>query len=189
MTTSNELVSSDAIAAWIGQHLTKGEGMRRPYKRKWENGGCSPTHSLYSWPSDRVASLAAGLASLGRRVFGSENGIVIEMAGSLVRVSADRSDPGEGPPREYLIQVLDGPVNYVGNSPEVIVELLRALPLPPSPLVDVDFVQIGFPGHERDEVTYVGSWEWNIHGEARGSEFVDRAAAATLAAIEAAGRD
>jgi hypothetical protein len=30
------------------------------------------------------------------------------------------------------------------------------------------------------------SWQWDIHGEARGPEFINRAAAATLAAIKAA---
>ncbi|MGY4710179.1 hypothetical protein ACXDF8_11590 [Mycolicibacterium sp. CBM1] len=84
---------------------------------------------------------------------------------------------------------MGGPVNYVGNSPEVVIALLRGLLLPPAPRRDVEVVQIGFPGHERDEVTYVGSWQWDIHGEARGPEFVDRAVAATLAAIDAAGKD
>ncbi|WP_236147691.1 hypothetical protein [Mycolicibacterium sp. CH28] len=186
MSTSNELDSPDAIAMWIRHHLTKGEGMTRPYRRKWENGGCAPEASLWSWPSDRVATLAAGLASLGHPVFGADNGVIVEVADSVVRISADRSDPGLGPPREYLVQVVAGPVNYVGDSPEVIVELLRGLRLPPPERPQVDFVQIGFPGHERDEVTYVGSWQWDVHGEARGAEFVARAAEATMSAIEAA---
>jgi hypothetical protein len=85
-----------------------------------------------------------------------------------------------------LVQIAGGPVNFVGDAPEVIVELLRGFLSPPPPHADVDFIQIGFPGHEGDEVTYVGSWQWDIHGEARGQEFIDRAAAATLAAIKAA---
>lgn len=189
MTTSDELNTSAGIASWIGGHFTEGEGMRRPYKRKWENGGCAPEYSLGTRPSERVARLADGLASLGRPIVGTDNGIIIEVAGRLVRVSADQSEPGDGPPQACLMQILNGPVNYVGNSPEVIIELLRGLPLAPPPPIDVDFVQIGFPGHEQDELTYVGSWEWNVHGEARGSEFINRAAAATLAAIEAAGKD
>lgn len=187
--TSNELSSADAIAVWLSDHLTVGEDMTRPYKRKFENGGCTPKFSLWSWPSDRVAALALGLASLEHRAFGIENGIVVETAAGFVRVSADRTFRNYGPPHDYLIQILDGPVNYVGNSPEVIVELLRGLPLLPSPAVGADILEFGFPGHERDEVTYVGSWQWDIHGEARGTEFIDRAAAATLAAIEAAGKD
>lgn len=189
MMRSPELKSPDAIAEWIGRHLTKGQGMRRPYKRKWENGGCFPEHSLGSRPSGRVAILAAGMDSLGYPTQGVADGAIVSIGSGDVKVAADRSDPGDGPPRDYLIQILGGPVNYVGNSPEVIIELLRALPLPPPPRLDVDFIQIGFPGHEQDEATNVGSWQWDIHGEARGQEFVNRAAAATLAAIEAAGKD
>lgn len=117
------------------------------------------------------------------------NGVVVETTAGFVRVSVDRTFRNYGPPHDYLIQILDGPVNYVGNSPEVIVELLRGLPLLSSPTVGADILEIGFPGHEDDEVTYVGSWHWGIHGEARGAEFVNRAAAATLAAIEAAGKN
>jgi hypothetical protein len=135
-----------------------------------------------------VAVLAAGIAALGLPTTGVENGVIVGIDDRFVRVSADRSDPGDGPPQDYLIQILGGPVNYVGNSPEVIVELLRGLPRAPLPRPDSELIQIGFPGHETDEVTYVGSWEWNIHGEARGQEFVDRAAAATLVAIEAVGK-
>lgn len=113
----------------------------------------------------------------------------MEVDGIRVRVSGDRSVRGDGPPQDYLIQIEGGPTNFVGDSPEVVVELLRRLPSPPSLPVDVDFVQIGFPGYAGDRVTYVGSWQWAIHGEARGAQFVDRTAAATLAAIEAAGKD
>ncbi|MBB3602528.1 hypothetical protein FHT40_002161 [Mycolicibacterium sp. BK556] len=185
MSPSNGLNSPDAIAAWLSGHLTKGEGMRRPYYRKWENGGCSPKHSLRSWRSDCVAILADGLASLGRPIFGSENGVIVQMLGSGARVSADLS-LRDRPPREFVIQVLDGPGNYVGDSPEVIVELLRGLASTAPPLVEVDIIDVGFPGHEQDEFTYVGSWQWGVHGEAQGAEFVARAAAATLAVIEAA---
>ncbi|EHB55678.1 hypothetical protein MycrhDRAFT_2872 [Mycolicibacterium rhodesiae JS60] len=184
--TSDQLSSSDAIGSWMKDHLTKGEGMTRPYSRKWENGGCSPTRSLRNWRSDRVKTLADGLALLAKPVFGLPNGVLIDMDGLPVRVSCDRSIRGDGPPQGYLIQIASGPVNFVGDAPEVIVELLRGLSSPPPPRVDVDFIQIGFPGHERDEVTYVGSWQWDIHGEARGPEFINRAAAATLAAIKAA---
>lgn len=187
--TSDQLSSADAIDGWMKSHMTKGEGMTRPYSRKWENGGCSPSHSLRHWRSDRVKTLADGLASLKHQVFGLSNGVLVDVDGISVRVSGDRSVRGDGPPEEYLIQIEGGPVNFVGDSPEVIVELLRGLSSPPSPPVDVDYIQIGFPGHEHDEVTYVGSWQWDIHGEARGTEFVNRAAAATLVAIEAAGKD
>ncbi|MEZ0358065.1 hypothetical protein [Mycobacterium sp. SA01] len=189
MTNPDQLVSAEAIEGWIKRHPTKGEGMTRPYNRKWENGGCRPSHSLRHWRSDRVKTLAEGIASLQHPVFGLSNGVLVNVDGVPVRVSGDRSDRGDGPPQEYLIQVEGGPVNFVGDSPEVIVEILRGLWSPTSPPKDVDFIQVGFPGHEQDEVTYVGSWQWDIHGEARGPEFIDRAAAATLAAIDAAKRE
>jgi hypothetical protein len=78
----------------------------------------------------------------------------------------------------------DQPPQYVGNSPEVVTELARQLCKPPPHPVEDTKVQVGFPGYSR-EPKYVGNWSWNIHGEARGEEFVRRAAAATLAAIEA----
>ena len=186
--TSDLLSSADAIDGWIKGHKTKGEGMTRPYSRKWENGGCSPSHSLRDWRSDRVRTLADGLASLDHPVSGVRDGVLVDVGGISVRVSGDRSVRGEGPPEEYLVQIVGGPVNFVGDSPEVIVELVRGLSFPPPPQPDVDYIQIGFPGYERDEVTYVGSWQWDIHGEARGQEFVNRAAAATLTALEAAGK-
>jgi hypothetical protein len=46
-------------------------------------------------------------------------------------------------------------------------------------------LQMGFPGAPKSETTYVGSWQWNVHGEAMSHEFVKLAASATLAAIEA----
>jgi hypothetical protein len=78
----------------------------------------------------------------------------------------------------------DQPPQYVGNSPEVVTELVRQLCKPPPHPGEDTKVQVGFPGCDR-EPKYVGSWQWNIQGEARGEEFVRRAAAATLAAIEA----
>ncbi|GAY19015.1 hypothetical protein [Mycobacterium sp. shizuoka-1] len=186
---SDQLSSLEAVEDWINSHPTKGEGMTRPYSRKWENGGCRPTHSLRHWRTDPVKTLASGLVSLGYSVVGVDNGVLVDVDGLPVRVSGNRSVRGEGPPQEYVLQVDGRPVEFVGDAPEVVVELVRDLPSRPSPPAEVDFIQIGFPGHGQDEVTYVGSWQWDIHGEARGSEFVDRAAAATLAAIEAAGRD
>jgi hypothetical protein len=81
------------------------------------------------------------------------------------------------------------PADYTGDSPEVVVEMVRNLLAPVPPAVTDDRVQVGFPGRHNSATTYVGSWQWDIHGEARGTEFIDRAAAATLAAINAARKD
>lgn len=185
MRRSPDLDTPDLITAWLLGHLTKGEGMRRPYHRKFENGGCSPKFSLRNWRTDPVATLGAGLSTLCRPVLGTDTGVIIQMAASSIRVSANLCLP-DRPPSEYLVQILGRPVNYVGDSPEVVIELLRGFDAPPSPFAATELIEVGFPGHEQDELTYVGCWQWGVHGEARGSEFVARAAAATLAAIEEA---
>ncbi|KDE98572.1 hypothetical protein Y900_006365 [Mycolicibacterium aromaticivorans JS19b1 = JCM 16368] len=105
-------------------------------------------------------------------------------------VSVDRSIPGDGPPEAYMLESTQcGRPDYIGNSPEVLIELIRSLLVPVPALVQDPLVQVGFPGQPPGELTYVGSWQWDVHGEARGTEFINRAAAATLAAIEAAGKD
>ncbi len=73
----------------------------------------------------------------------------------------------------------------VVNSPEVVLELVKAYNTPPEAIQPTEIIQIGFPGIHHDSHTYVGSWQWNIHAEARGDVFVRRTADATLAAIRA----
>jgi hypothetical protein len=50
---------------------------------------------------------------------------------------------------------------------------------PSTPGVQTEEIQVGFPGG-RAEPTYVGSWQWDVHGE----DAIKRAAAATKAAID-----
>lgn len=184
--TSEHLTTATSIADWLRARVRKGEGLTAPYARRWENGGCTSTQSLWDWPSDRIAALSSGLLSLGYPVYGTDDAVIIDMLTAPVIVAVNRSSPGEGPPDAYTVRVRsDQPPQYVGTSPEVITELIRQFPEPPRPLVDDKRVQVGFPGYEDREPKYVGSWQWNVHGEARGEEFVQRAAAATLAAIEA----
>ena len=66
-----------------------------------------------------------------------------------------------------------------------MIELIKAYSSPPEPIPTTEIVQVGFPGIHDDAHTYVGSWQWNVHGEAKGEEFVCRTANATLAAIRA----
>jgi hypothetical protein len=183
--TSEALTTPTAIADWLRLRLRKGEGLSAPYARRWEVGGRVPTHSLWDWRTDRLVTLGSSLLSLGYAVYGINDELQIELPDRPARISADRSNPGDGPPEAYMVRLdSNQPSQYVTNSPEVVTELIRMLPEPPPTLVEDKRVQVGFPGYDR-EPKYVGSWQWDIHGEARGEEFVRRGAAATLAAIEA----
>lgn len=158
--------------------------MRVPYARRWEVGGCEPVHSLHSYPYDGIQVLGDGLIALGRPVIPSEDGVRIGGEHLGVWVAANRSIRGEGPPDAYLLG-LDGEPDprYAGNAPEVILVLLAGISAPPPPIPKDRELQVGFPGLPDRGVTYVGSWQWDIHGEVRDDEFVRRAAAATLATI------
>ena len=185
------LDSGAAVADWLRGHLRRGEGLTHPYARKLEIANYVPEHSLWAaWTEDRLLTFGDGLIGIHRPVRTTSDGVRIELPGGAVNLAANRSAPGDGLPDAYLLQVTAGQAaNYTGDSPEVIVEMVRHLVAPVPPRVDDDRVQVGFPGRQNSATTYVGSWQWDIHGEARGAEFVARAAAATLAAIEAAERD
>lgn len=181
-----QLTTETAIADWLRARVRKGEGLTAPYARRWDVRGCAPTHSLWDWRTDRLTILGSSLLALGYAVYGVNDELLVDAPHSPVWISVDRSIPGDGPPEAYMLRLdSDQPPQFVCNSPEVVTELIRHLPEPPRPLADDKRVQVGFPGYEHREPEYVGSWQWNVHGEARGEEFVQRAAAATLAAIEA----
>ncbi|CAN5454335.1 hypothetical protein BH11ACT7_BH11ACT7_26160 [soil metagenome] len=93
---------------------------------------------------------------------------------------------GDGPPTEYGIFVDTHKLPaYVGNAPEVLVQLLERFDESMSSLPDNGLIQIGFPGDpSTSDLTYVGCWQWDIHSEARTPEFVRRAAHAIADAIE-----
>lgn len=184
---SNGLLESpNEIADWLRTHLTNGYDLSYPYARKWEIGGCTAGHALWTWPADRIFDLAVGLAACGFSVSGIDDGVQVRLEKATVKVSANRSSPGNGAPDAYSVFESQDPLPaYTGNSPEVIVEILRGYEEPPPPLIENDIVEVGFPGRPESEWTYVGSWQWDVHGEARGTDFVRRAAAATLSAIDA----
>lgn len=172
------------IAAALRSTVRKGQGMRVPYARRWEVGGCEPIHSLHSYPYDGVQVLSDGLSRLAGPVSLTENGVRVGDAEFGVWVAANRSIRGEGPPDAYLLGCAGEPdPRYAGNSPEVILALLERLSSPVPSIPTDREIQVGFPGLPDPGVTYVGSWQWNIHGEVRDDEFVRRAAAATLATI------
>lgn len=155
-----------------------------PYARKWEVGGCSAMHSLRSYPYDGIRVLSEGVLRLGYDIRSTEGGLVVYARTTSVWIAANRSVRGEGPPDAYLVGSVDEQrASYTGNAPEVLIALLREISNPTPPIPTDRELQIGFPGMPDRGATYVGSWQWGIHGEARGEEFVSRAAVATLAAI------
>lgn len=188
--TPHTLSSPSEIGDWLRRHMRVGWGLSHPYVRSLQTANYLPKHSLFDWPTDRLETLGAGLIAAGYPVYPLDDGVEVKLPERAVEVSVDRSIPGEGPPEAYMLEsTAHGHPDYIGNSPEVLIELICRLSQPAPSLVKDELVQVGFPGQPAGEMTYVGSWQWDIHGEARGTEFVDRAAAATLAAIEAAGKD
>ena len=114
----------------------------------------------------------------------TEKGVRVGDTEFRLWVATNRSIRGEGPPDAYLLGYNGEPdPRYAGNSSEVILALLEAITAPAPPISTDRELQVGFPGLPDRGVTYVGSWQWDIHGEVRDDEFVRRAAAATLATI------
>ncbi len=183
--TSAELDSADAVRDWLQSHARGDFRLTAPYARRWYNGGCSPTHSLYgARDRDLLQVLCEGVLGLGVRVKAAEGGAELNLPGGPVVVAVSTYLPEEGPPSDYgLFEGRHPEPSYVCNSPTVVVELLRRLGEPAPALPVSDLVQVGFPGAPTTEVTYVGCWQWDIHSEARTPEFVERAAQAIIDAI------
>jgi hypothetical protein len=178
------LVTAAEIAAALRSNMRKGQEPSVPYARKWEIGGCAPVHSLKTYPYDGVEVLGQGLAELGRRVVPIECGLLVGDSGTGLWVAANRSVRGEGPPDAYIVgREGEERGRYTGNAAEVVLMLIEQIPAPVPPLPTDKELQVGFPGLPDRGATYVGSWQWNIHGEAKDDEFVRRAARATLATI------
>lgn len=183
MSASNLATATD-IAAALRSNVRKGQEPSVPYARKWEIGGCAPIHSLRTHPYDGVEVLSKGLAGLGRRIVPIEYGLLVGDPGTGLWVAANRSVRGEGPPDAYIAGCVgEERSRYTGNAAEVVLMLLEQILAPAPQLQTDDELQVGFPGLPDRGVTYVGSWQWNIHGEATDDEFVRRAAHATLATI------
>lgn len=188
--TAKLLESGEEIAAWLRQNIRSDFCLSAPYRRRWYLGGCEPTHFLATWPTDRLTKLGSELHDAGFEVRASPRGVHVAAGDGGVTVAAGRTDLGDGPPTEYALFVgtEDLPA-YVTNSPEVLAQMITRLGKPPPPLPDCDVVQIGFPGQPSGDVTYVGSWQWDIHSEARTPEFIRLAAQAIVDAIDARKRD
>lgn len=165
----------------------RGGGISVPYARRWEVGGNEPYGSLWDYPYDGTRVLANGLVGLGRPLFAGRKQLIVTGSSNNLWVATNRSMRGAGSPDAYLIGVEGEPnARYAGNAAEVVVQMLRdgLSPLGRRPVLS-DEIQLGFPGLSDSSTTYVGSWQWNLHGEARDKNTSWHAAAGTLAAIEA----
>ena len=181
-----ELVFPSDIADALRARMRKGQGLTVPYARRWDVGGCEPTHSVKSYPYDGLLVLGTALSEVGRAVIPASDRLIIEGGPELIWVSADRTVRGDGPPDAYLVGTgTTQTARYVGDTAEVVVHIVRGLSAAPPALPTVAGLQVGFPGLRNPTKTYVGSWQWGVHGEAADDEFVRRAAHATAKAIEA----
>jgi hypothetical protein len=181
-----ELVLPSDIADALRARMRKGQGLTVSYARRWDVGGCKPIHSVKSYPYDGLLVLGTALTELGRPVVPASDGLIIDFDPEVVWVSVNRSVRGEGPPDAYLIGTgTTQTTRYVGDTAEVVVEIVRGMSTAPPALPTVAELQVGFPGLRNTTTTYVGSWQWRVHGEAIDDEFARRAASATLTAIEA----
>jgi hypothetical protein len=182
----DDIVLPSVIADALRSRMRKGQGLSVPYARRWEVGGCEPIHSLRSYPYDGLLVLGRGLSELGHPVVPAYNGLIIEGGLERVWVSTDRTVRGEGPTDAYLVGTGEDQIaRYVGDTAEIVIHIVREMSAAAPALPTVAGLQVGFPGLRNTKTTYVGSWQWDVHGEATDDEFVRRAASATVTAIEA----
>ena len=102
--TSEALTTPASVAGWLRLRVRNGEGLTFPYARRWHVGGCTPTHSLWDWPSDRLTTLGSGLLSLGHPVYGSTDAVIVDLPHMRVVVAVNRSSPGDGPLDAYIFE-------------------------------------------------------------------------------------
>jgi hypothetical protein len=183
---NSELCSKDDFIQALRNRMRVGEGLSAPYARKWAIGGCEASHSLWQYPHDAISDFASGLLELRVAVAADDNGISIDADPAGIWVGVNGKSRNADRASEFLIgeRGEKTPV-FVVNSPEVVIEFIRAYNAPLEPIPLTEIIQVGFPGIHDGSRTYVGSWQWNVHGEAQGAEVVSRAANATLSAIRA----
>lgn len=178
-----------AISAALRSTIRVGQDLSAPYARKWAVGGCEATNSLFTYPYDALEVFSTAISELDVSVWTSAHGLTVSRGDTRVWVAINRSIRGDGPPDAYLIgRYPDQLADYVGNAPQVVTHMLQRIDQPVQLVPEAPGLVVGFPGMEDRKLTYVGSWQWNVHGEARDDEFVGRAAVATMAAIRATNR-
>ncbi|THV43589.1 hypothetical protein [Glycomyces buryatensis] len=181
----SELTSSVAVDKWLRPRIVHGERLSRPYFRLWDPYP-NPVEGDFSLAGgrDKVRLLAEALMGLGWPINAEPTGVSIRTPVGPIGLLATRDAPGDGGPDTYVVSTASEarPV-YIGDTFQVAVELIRALADEVGEMVEDHRIQIGCPGQKND-LTYVGGAWRGIHGEARGEEYVHRAAAATRAAID-----
>jgi hypothetical protein len=182
---SSNLCSPTDVVDALKSRMRVGEGLTVPYARKWSIGGCEAAHSLWNYPHDAISDLARGLINLGAPVSAIDDSVVVDMGSASIWIAVNGNSRNAEKASAFLLGRQGEPTPAVVlNSPEVALEIIKSRQLPTRPVQQNDVVQIGFPGIDDDSLTYVGSWQWNVHGEAHDEEFLWRAANATLTAIE-----
>ena len=175
------------VRSQLRARMRVGQGLSRPYARKWDVGGCIPQHSLWRHRDDPLANLSKGLLAFKQPLMWAKDAVQIGEGRNPLWVAVNRSLPGDGPPDAYLLgQSSDDAAIYIGNSPEVILEMINEWAGPVPDVVASPELQIGFPAMEDRWPKYVGSWQWNIHGEVRNEDVLRRAAAGTITVIRKA---
>ncbi len=183
---SSSLNTHDEIVATLRNRMRVGEGLSAPYARKWAIGGCEASHSLWAYPHDAISDFADGLTELNVLVRTEGDTIVVNTGGGTVWVATNGNTRNADKASAFLVGCGEEKTpSVVVNSPEVVIEIIRAHRAPPEPIPRTEIIQVGFPGIRDDSRTYVGSWQWSVHGEASGEEFVCRTANAVLTAIRA----
>jgi hypothetical protein len=183
---TSDLNSHKDIIEALRNRMRVGEGLSAPYARKWAIGGCEASHSLWKYPHDAISDLANGLTELKVPLLAGNDAIIVNTGRATVWVAVSGNTRNADRAAAFLFgRSEEKAPAVVVNSPEVVIELIRAYSDPPEPIPRTEIIQVGFPGIRDDSRTYVGSWQWNVHGEAQGEEFVCRTANATLAAIRA----
>jgi hypothetical protein len=181
------LTGRDAIVMLLRDGMRVGEGLSVPYARKWAIGGCAALHSLWDYPHDAILDFARGLMGLDFPILSIHGSIGIEINSKILWIAVNGHSRNAERVSEFLIGHWKEPTPlFVSNSSEVIIELVKEYGASPGTVRDNELVQIGFPGIKDGRRTYVGSWQWNVHGEAYDEEFICRAANATLSAIRIA---
>lgn len=183
--TSN-INGRDEIVEALRTRMRVGEGLSVPYARKWAIGGCEASHSLWTYPHDAISDFANGLIALKVPFHADSAAIVVDTGWASIWVAVNGKTRKSDRASDFLVgRNEERTPAVIINSSEVVIEIIRAYVGPPKPITETEIIQIGFPGIRDDSHTYIGSWQWNVHGEARDEEFVCRTASATLTAIRA----
>lgn len=143
---NNRLTTQDGIAAVLREHMRLGTGMTVPYARKWAIGGCEASHSLWTFPHDEITTLAAGLVRLDVPICASEDVVLVDLPPQGVWLAAHGGTLGPGRVSSLAFGVQgEQRARYVGNSADVVLEIVKGYCAPPGPIPPPDrFFKLDF---------------------------------------------